>query len=97
MYLLLSYHTKPNTKERPTAYENNTITRLPSQAVPLKIAESVADGQFTLLKGETHSSYVIHNEKLANIIMDGLLKNGQRIYDVCTLTDMVNKETPNER
>lgn len=43
------------------------------------IAENVTDGQFTLLKGETHSSYVIHNEKLANIIMDSLLKSGQRI------------------
>lgn len=33
------------------------------------IAENVANGQFTLLKGETHSSYVIHNEKLAEIII----------------------------
>ena len=30
---MLSYHTKHNTKERVTAYENNTITRLFSQAV----------------------------------------------------------------
>ena len=38
------------------------------------IAENVQKGQFTLLKGETHSSYVINTEKLAEIIMDSLLK-----------------------
>ena len=36
------------------------------------IAENVQNGQFTLLKGETHSSYVINNEKLAEIIMEQL-------------------------
>lgn len=34
------------------------------------IAENVPNGHFTLLKGETHSSYVIHNEKLAEIILE---------------------------
>ena len=34
------------------------------------IAENVIDGQFTLLKGETHSSYVVNNEKLAGIIIE---------------------------
>lgn len=33
------------------------------------ISENVADGRFTILNGETHSSYVIDNEKLANIII----------------------------
>ena len=34
------------------------------------IAENVSDGKFILLKGETHSSYVINNEKLADIIIE---------------------------
>ena len=33
------------------------------------IVENVSDGKFTLLKGETHSSYVIDNENLAEIIL----------------------------
>lgn len=33
------------------------------------IADNLSDGRFRILNGETHSSYVVHNEKLADIIL----------------------------
>ncbi len=33
------------------------------------ISDNLPDGRFTILKGETHSSYVVNNEKLASVII----------------------------